>query len=98
MLSTGRQLAAARALLGFSLADLSRESGVAEAAIAAMEAGPGQIDAPAPQVEAVAAAIEAAGVELLGDGRPGVRRKSALGDDATIELEELNSANDGGAG
>ena len=99
MLITGRQLAAARALIGLSFADLAKGSGVAADALEAMEAaGAGPIGAPAAQVEAVAAALEAAGVELLGDGRPGARLKSPAGDDATIGLEDLNSANDGGVG
>lgn len=99
MLTTGRQLAAARALLGLDLATLARASSLEPADVEAMEgAGAGQIEAPRAQLAALEAALRAAGAEILGDGRPGVRLAGDAGAADSIEIEDLTTGNDGGAG
>ncbi|WP_374309205.1 hypothetical protein [Methylocella sp.] len=98
MLTTGRQLAAARALLGLDLAALSRSSALDENVLKAMEDAGERIAAPREQVAAVEAALEKAGVELLGDGRPGVRLREPYDGADAIEVEDLTAGNDGGAG
>ncbi|PIK72570.1 hypothetical protein CS379_13230 [Methylobacterium frigidaeris] len=74
MLVTGNQLKAARALLGVEQADLASRAELHVNTIRKMEAkGPGEITSGADVVRRVQSALEAAGVEFLNHGRPGVR-------------------------
>jgi predicted transcriptional regulator len=72
---TTRQIKAARALLGWSQADLAHRSGVSEPTIARLESVNGQIGGRERTTEKMRAAIEAAGVEFIDEngGGPGVR-------------------------
>lgn len=74
MLTTGNQLKAARALAGLSQGDLAKAAGVNVTTISAIEGkGADGITSGLDTVRAITRALEAAGVELLNDGRPGVR-------------------------
>lgn len=74
MLVTGNQLKAARALSGVEQADLAARADVHVNTIRKMEAkGAAEITSGADVVRRVQAALEAAGVEFLNHGRPGVR-------------------------
>ena len=74
MLTTGYQLAAARALLGMEQATLAEQSGFSVTTIRNMErAGVGPIAGRSANVQTVQRALEAAGVEFLNHGQPGVR-------------------------
>jgi transcriptional regulator with XRE-family HTH domain len=76
MLSTGNQLKAARALAGLDQATLAKAAGISPNTISAMESkGAETLTSGLDTIRAVAKALEAAGVELLNDGRPGVRLK-----------------------
>lgn len=68
------QLRAARALLGWSQADLAARSGLSSMTVKRAE-GSGRPPASAEAVAAIRAALEAAGVEFLPEngGGPGVR-------------------------
>ena len=87
-----RQIAAARALLGWSLAELAERAGLGEAELQSVE-GTAARDA---RTESIVAALKAGGVIFLdghGEG-PGVR----LGRSFTAEglrPEELDASNDG---
>lgn len=92
---TGYQLAAAMSLVGLSRTALAKLAQVSEDAISNMEAAKaGPIGAAADGLQAVCAALEAAGVEFLNHGQPGVRLKSGADDSASIAVEDLTSAND----
>ena len=74
---TIRQIKAARALLGWSQADLAAKSGVSEPTIAPLEAAEGVLGGREETVIKLCNAIESAGVEFLSEngGGPGVRVK-----------------------
>ncbi len=89
---TGAQIRAARAILGWNVAELAAAAGLSEAEVALLEAHDG---APAPgtvDLAGVARALEAAGVELLDGGAPGVRLRPQA---ESLRPEELNAENDG---
>lgn len=70
-----RQLKAARALLGWSQADLARHSNVSEPTVKRLEAADGDLGGRADTADKIINALEAAGVIFIasnGDG-PGVR-------------------------
>jgi transcriptional regulator with XRE-family HTH domain len=71
----GAQIRAARALLRWSAADLVRESGVSHATIHRAELVDGKTAMTFANASAIRRALEAAGVELLGEngGGPGAR-------------------------
>lgn len=74
MLVTGNQLKAARALLGVEQTELAAQADLHVNTIRKMEAkGAGEITSGADIVRRVQVALEAAGVEFLNHGRPGVR-------------------------
>ena len=74
MLVTGNQLKAARALLGVEQVDLAARADLHVNTIRKMEGkGASEITSGADIVRRVQAALEAAGVEFLNHGRPGVR-------------------------
>lgn len=76
-LITSEQIRAARALLRWSSADLSKESGVGTATIQRLEVMDGVPTGQVRTLLAIKAALEAAGVEFIGnpDDCPGVRLK-----------------------
>ncbi|UVK43261.1 hypothetical protein BPNPMPFG_005039 [Mesorhizobium sp. AR07] len=79
MLTTGNQLKAARALIGMEQQDAASSAGVHVNTIRSMEAaGPSPITGRAQNVQAVQRALEAAGIEFLNHGSPGVRLKAKL--------------------
>lgn len=73
---TGRQVSAARALLGMPQDELAREAGISLSTLRRFEAMTGPLEGLASNVEAVRSALEAKGVEFLDHGSPGVRIKS----------------------
>jgi transcriptional regulator with XRE-family HTH domain len=72
---TTRQIKAARALLGWSQADLAQRSGVSEPTIARLEAADGELGGREGTTKKIRNAIEIAGIEFIHDngGGPGVR-------------------------
>lgn len=74
MLSTGNQLRAARGLVAMDQVTLAERSGVSANTIRSMEGkGVNVLTSGLDTVRAVQSALEAAGVEFLNHGRPGVR-------------------------
>jgi len=72
---TGRQLKAARALVGWEQTDLARKAGVAISTVRRMESFQGEIGARTSTLSLVTKALERAGIEFLDGGKPGVRLK-----------------------
>jgi len=70
---TGRQIAAARTLSGISQADLAASAQISVRTLRRMEASEGPASGMVNNVAAVMRALEAAGIEFLNHGRPGVR-------------------------
>ena len=72
---TIRQVKAARALLGWSQADLAQRSGVSEPTIARLESAQGELGGREGTGKKIRRAIEAAGIEFIDEngGGPGVR-------------------------
>lgn len=68
---TGRQIAAARTLLGMTQPDLARRAGVSTPTIKRMEASVGPAVGMANNVAAVRAALENAGVIFVGSATEG---------------------------
>jgi DNA-binding XRE family transcriptional regulator len=78
MLTTGNQLRAARALIGMDQAELAKEAGVSPVTIGTMEKkGAEPISGRHETVRAIQRTLEAAGIEFLNDGQPGVRLVAA---------------------
>jgi transcriptional regulator with XRE-family HTH domain len=76
MLTTGNQLKAARALLGMEQGAVADAAGVNINTVRNLEASKGEpIRGHNQTVVAVQTALEAAGVEFLNHGQPGVRLK-----------------------
>jgi predicted transcriptional regulator len=75
LIVTGRQLKAARALIGMEQTDLADKAGVAIGTIRRMEGFEGEIAAHTATLLKVQKALEKAGVEFLNHERPGVRLK-----------------------
>jgi transcriptional regulator with XRE-family HTH domain len=69
-----RQIRAARALIGWSIADLARAAGISATGLQAIEAG--KSDPKSSTLDAIRAALEAEGVEFTNGTAPGVRVKS----------------------
>jgi DNA-binding XRE family transcriptional regulator len=79
MLITGNQLKAARALIGMEQGALADAAGVHVNTIRKMEAkAAAEITSGADIVRKVQMALEAAGVEFLNHGQPGVRLRSGV--------------------
>lgn len=77
MLSTGNQLRAARSLVAMDQVTLAERSGVSANTIRAMEGkGANGLTSGLDTVRAVQSALEAAGIEFLNHGRPGVRLRA----------------------
>ena len=72
---TTRQLKAARALLGWSQADLAKKSGVSEPTVARLESIDGELGGREHTTEKLRAAVRAAGIEFIEEdgGGLGVR-------------------------
>ncbi|VTZ26709.1 conserved hypothetical protein [Methylocella tundrae] len=95
MLTTGYQLAAARALIGMDQATLATLANVSADTIQSLEASKDEaIGGPVQCVKAVQAALEKEGVEFLNHGQPGVRLKNGAEGSGSITVEELTSEND----
>lgn len=78
MLTTGNQLKAARALIGMEQKEAADAAGVHVNTVRSMEAaGPLPIAGRSQNVQAVQRALEAAGIEFLNHGNPGVRLRSS---------------------
>ena len=74
MLTTGNQLKAARALAGMDQSTLAKAAGLSPNTIGAMEKrGAETLTSGLDTIRAITKVLEAAGVELINDGRPGVR-------------------------
>jgi transcriptional regulator with XRE-family HTH domain len=78
-LVTTRQVKAARALLGWSQADLAAHSGISEPTVARLESTDGEFGGREVTAKKIRQAIEAAGVEFIDQngGGPGVRLRKA---------------------
>jgi transcriptional regulator with XRE-family HTH domain len=74
-LVTTRQVKAARALLGWSQADLASHSGISEPTVARLESTVGKLGGREGTAEKIRRAIVAAGVDFIDEngGGPGVR-------------------------
>jgi transcriptional regulator with XRE-family HTH domain len=74
-LITTRQVKAARALLGWSQADLARRSGISEPTIARLESAEGELGGREGTGEKIRKAIQSAGIDFIDEngGGPGVR-------------------------
>jgi transcriptional regulator with XRE-family HTH domain len=70
---TGRQIAAGRAIAGFSQAELASAANISVPTLGRMEASAGPASGYANNLEAVRRALEAAGVEFTNGEQPGVR-------------------------
>ena len=79
LIITGRQLRAARALLGMEQIELAKRSRVAVGTIRRMESFDEEVGARTSTLSQVQKALEKAGVEFLNDGQPGVRLKRSTG-------------------
>ena len=78
---TGRQLAAARTLLGLAQADVAARSNISVPTLKRMEASEGAVSGMRNNVDAVVRALEAAGaIFVAGNGEgPGVRLRKDRG-------------------
>ena len=78
----GAQIRAARAMLGWSLADLAQASGVSLSTIRRAEAGMGVLNITLPNLNSMRIALKAAGIEFIGtpDHAPGIRIHSLAKD------------------
>ena len=78
---TGRQIAAARALVGLDQATLADSANVSVQTLRRMEAAEGAPGGYPNNIAAVRAALEKAGVEFIAEngGGPGVRLRKAKG-------------------
>jgi len=74
-LTNGRQLRAARALLGWDQAKLAKAARVAIGTIRRMESFTDAINSQTGTLYNVQKALERGGIEFLNDDRPGVRLK-----------------------
>jgi transcriptional regulator with XRE-family HTH domain len=81
---TTRQIKAARALLGWSQADLAEKSKVSEPTIARLESVEGELGGREVTAQKIQEALEAAGIVFLesNGGGPGVRLKKKPGKQA----------------
>jgi predicted transcriptional regulator len=74
-LITGRQLRAARVLVGLEQIELARSARVAIGTIRRMESFDGEIGARTSTLSLVKKALEKTGIEFIDDDQPGVRLK-----------------------
>jgi transcriptional regulator with XRE-family HTH domain len=88
---TGKQLAAARALLGLGQAELAKAANVSAPTLRRMEASPSAAEGMKNNVASVVAALQAAGITFVdgnysGSGGPGVRLTQPT--NASIDVNE----------
>jgi predicted transcriptional regulator len=81
---TGRQIAAARTLLGIGQAELAARASISVPTLKRMEASVGPAAGLVNNVDAVRRALESAGVEFLNHEQPGVRMRKGEGAAKTI--------------
>jgi transcriptional regulator with XRE-family HTH domain len=74
---SGRQIAAARTLLGMTQGVLAEQSSISVPTLKRMEASDGVAAGLPNNVAAVRRALEAAGVEFTNGGQPGVKLRAA---------------------
>ena len=93
---SGRQIAAARALLGLSQGELASKAKISTPALIRMEAKFGEAVGLISNIAAVCAVLESAGIEFTNGDEPGmILRKTPRGDpDASIKVENLTAEND----
>jgi transcriptional regulator with XRE-family HTH domain len=89
---TGRQIAAARTLIGLGQAELADRSSISVPTLKRMEASKGTAAGLANNVGAVRRALEAAGVEFTNGGQPGVRMKQTPSEKVLDERERAVTA------
>ncbi|MFC7700935.1 MULTISPECIES: helix-turn-helix domain-containing protein [Bradyrhizobium] len=77
MLTTGNQLRAARALAGMDQASLAAAANISPNTVSAMEKrGAEMLTSGLDTIRAIMTALEAAGIEFLNHGQPGVRLRA----------------------
>jgi predicted transcriptional regulator len=76
ILLNGRQLRAARALLGWTQEELSGKAKVAVGTVKRMEGFNGHVEARTDTLRRIVAVLEKAGLQFLNDGSPGVRLRA----------------------
>ncbi len=81
---------AARALIGWSKARLAEAADLPLPRLKRYEKG-ARLEIPEQDLEALRHALEAAGVEFLNGGQPGVRLKPAA---VAVSVDQLNASND----
>jgi len=81
-LITGRQLRAARVLIGWEQIELASRSRVAIGTIRRMESFDGPIGSRTSTLAQVLAALEKAGIQFLNDDSPGVRLRPVAATDS----------------
>jgi hypothetical protein len=90
---TGRQIAAARSMVGRTQAELAKKANISVPTLKRMEASAGPAAGLTNNVAAVRAALESAGVEFIAEngGGPGVRlKKTAKGvEEISQEIDAL---------
>lgn len=91
---SGRQIAAARVLLGLDQQDLARRARISIATLRRMEASGEKVSGYANNVDAVRRALEGAGVEFTNGDQAGVRLKKQPSGPGAIEVEDLTASND----
>jgi hypothetical protein len=84
------QVSAARGLIGWSKARLAEAADLPLQRVKRYERSVG-VDIPEEDLEAMRHALEAAGVEFLNGGQPGVRLKAAA---VAVSVDQLNASND----
>jgi transcriptional regulator with XRE-family HTH domain len=72
---SGRQIAAARTLLGMGQSELAVAARISVPTLRRMESSEGEASGYTNNVEAVRRALEAAGIEFTNGGEPGVKLK-----------------------
>jgi transcriptional regulator with XRE-family HTH domain len=77
-LNNGRQLRAARALLGWDQPKLAKAARVAIGTVRRMESFEGTIQSHTGTLLRVQTALERGGIEFLDDDRPGVRLRTSI--------------------
>jgi transcriptional regulator with XRE-family HTH domain len=93
---SGRQIAAARVLIGLSRRDLAIKAKISTPTLIRMEASFGEPVGLINNIATVCAVLESAGIEFTNGDEPGVRlRKTPRSDPvASIPVEKLTSEND----
>jgi transcriptional regulator with XRE-family HTH domain len=89
-----KQLKAARALLGWTSAELAAAAGLSAIAVRRLEAREGILGGRRSTADKLRQALEAAGVEFTNGDQPGVRLKARPSGPSSIPPEELNASND----